>query len=107
MLFRFTALEHQFHRECVAITAEGLNRPIILVPAGDGPEAAWLVRQRAAAGRVLARRAAPGPLDALDMREIAARALRERGLDPLRATWREIRICVANAPSVQAPASGS
>ena len=89
MLFRFAPLDHQYHRPCVAISADGLTRPILLVRDGAGPDAAWRVMQRRPAGHLPAWQR--GPLDALDMREIAARALRERGLDPRTATWDQIQ----------------
>lgn len=107
MLFRFKPLDHQYHRECMAIAAEGLNRPIVLMPGASGQEGSWQVRQRPAAGGFPAVQA-PTPLDLLDMREIAALALRERGLDPATTTWNDIRAHAGEAASDGQPAaSGS
>ena len=85
MSFRFAPLEHQFHCPCIAISAEGLTRQIVLVQSG----ASWRVMQRPSAGGAPATQAG-GPLDTLHMHEIAAQALREHGLDPQKATWDDI-----------------
>lgn len=85
MPYRFAPLEHQYHCPCIAISAEGLTRQIVLVPSG----VSWRVMQRRVAGSGPVARAG-GPLDVLDMREIAHQALNEHGLDPQTATWNDI-----------------
>jgi hypothetical protein len=83
--FRFAVLAHQHHHPTIAISADGLTRQIVLVRSGDS----WRVMQRPSAGGAPRGRAG-GPLDALQMHEIADRALREHGLDPQKATWDDI-----------------
>ena len=91
MTYRFAPLEHQYHCPCIAISAEGLTRQIVLVQAG----VRWRVMQRRSAGGAFGR--AGGPLDALHMREIAHQALHEHGLDPQTATWDDISARLGSA----------
>ena len=84
--YRFAPLQHQYHRQCIAISADGLTRQIVLVQSG----VSWRVMQRPSAGGAPVRRAG-GPLDGLHMHEIAHQALHEHGLDPQTATWDDIR----------------
>ena len=103
MSFRFAALNHQYHCSCVAISAEGLTRLIVLLPARGGVCTRWRVMQRPAAGRAPAGRPARGPLDGLGMHEIAARALREHGLDPQHASWDDICALAARSDYAAPP----